>query len=444
LFLFAFVALFAISSSQRTREIKKNKKEKPVEVSLDPLDSTAPNFGSAYPHPSSPPPSSGEETLLLEETVSERGLVSPNVTLRSVVENHHSVFRQTQQKAFTADTLGYVTPWNRHGYDIAISFAAKFTYLAPVWYQIEVSESEEDKQNKKKIKIHVSGGHDADEAWMTAIRNASNEIRLVPRFLIEANANNYQRLLLNDKLQTGFINKIKAECDKHNFAGIVLEASDAWLKIPPTQPKLRSALNSFVVNITKALHAMKPSRELVLVVPPYNERLPYFQAIDFQAVYQHVDKFSLMTYDYSSQQSPGPSAPLDWMAISVKSLLGSLINQPAVTKKILLGLNFYGMDFSSAGAKPLLGRDYVQLLRILDMSAASLPTPPVESPHLTWDPASHEHFVGYRNPTNSEQHLVYYPTLQSLSDRLELANEFQTGLSIWELGQGLDYFMDLL
>ena len=58
--------------------------------------------------------------------------------------------------------------------------------------------------------------------------------------------------------------------------------------------------------------------------------------------------------------------------------------------------------------------------------------------------STHWVVTGRYQDENGKSHSIYYPTLLFLKERIELAKKLHCGISIWELGQGLDYFMDLL
>lgn len=64
-------------------------------------------------------------------------------------------------------------------------------------------------------------------------------------------------------------------------------------------------------------------------------------------------------------------------------------------------------------------------------------------PSLKWDADAGEHRFTITTKTGTAYD-VYYPTLKSIADRLDEARAWGTGISIWEIGQGLDFFYDLL
>lgn len=115
-----------------------------------------------------------------------------------------------------------------------------------------------------------------------------------------------------------------------------------------------------------------------------------------------------------------------------------------------MGIPFYGYDFTrpdnskapaeatkkrklqqkeQAQASPIMGEAFLSVLRRV-------------KPKLTWETSNAEHRVKYKEA--GTKHTVYYPTPAALAARIELAERLGVGLSIWELGQGVDSFMDLL
>ena len=89
-------------------------------------------------------------------------------------KNHEINLEDVNIKRFQGETLGYVTPWNGHGYDCAKRYGNKFTYVAPVWLQIRHTSSRT---------IEITGTHDIDSDWMEAVRATST--LMVPRFMFE-------------------------------------------------------------------------------------------------------------------------------------------------------------------------------------------------------------------------------------------------------------------
>ncbi|XP_030965170.1 chitinase domain-containing protein 1 isoform X3 [Quercus lobata] len=232
---------------------------------------------------------------------------------------------------------------------------------------------------------------------------------------------------------------------KSQGAGLILEgrhnADVGWIS------ELRRSGDAWALQFIKqlghALHSLSSARndkqqlQLVFVIgPPHSDKLQKhdFGPEDLQSLSNAVDGFSLMTYDFSSPQNPGPNAPLKWIRSTLQLILrptGNSAQGPA--HKIFLGINFYGNDFVLAeglGGGAITGRDYLSLLE-------------KHRPLLQWEKNSGEHLFFYSNDDNIK-HAVFYPSLLSISMRLEEARSWGCGISIWEIGQGLDYFFDLL
>ncbi|XP_077251268.1 glycosyl hydrolase superfamily protein [Tasmannia lanceolata] len=369
----------------------------------------------------------GQNTNKDTLSVYERGLVKPKISFQEILAENSKASENTSLQNFPYPVLAYVTPWNSKGYDVAKQFTSKFTHLSPVWYELKSEGS----------KLILEGRHNVDIGWISELRMNGNAL-VVPRVVIEA----FPVDLLKKKHQWDeAIDLILRECKDMGYDGIVLESWSRWAAYGVLHdPDLRNVALHFIEQLGQVLHSVSSKKnsdshlQLIYVIPaPRSENLQNhdFGPQDFQRLSNAVDGFSLMTYDFSGPYSPGPNAPLNWIESSLRLTIGTTDGARKLAHKIFIGLNFYGNDFvlsEGGGVEAITGRDYLSLLEN-------------HRPVLQWKENIAEHYFIYS--VNQIQHVVFYPSLMSISLRLNKAQAWGAGISIWEIGQGLDYFFEL-
>lgn len=357
-----------------------------------------------------------EQKDLPDLNVFDRDLVTEQLSSADIIDNNAKYCKKEKDKRKfqNGEVLAYVTPWNNHGYDVAKTFG-KFTMISPVWLQIK---------RKPRGMYSVEGTHDIDKGWMKDVAKRPIRPKILPRVLFDGwSEEDYEALFKSEDEIEAMANAIIRVLKENKMHGAVIEI---WSQIGESHPKE-------VVHVITHMCWMFHDNELklILVVPAGinkdKKTMTSFGEEEFTTLAPLVDYFSLMTYDFAAISGvPAPSSPLPW----VRSCIEFIDPQAKYREKILTGLNFYGHMFTSKAASPIVGRQYLEFLDLY-------------KPEISWEKSASEHYSQFGDDVTGKG-IMFFPSLKSIDARLSLAKEMGTGISIWEIGQGFDYFYDVL
>uniref|UniRef100_A0ABI0NRJ6 Chitinase domain-containing protein 1 n=1 Tax=Bos taurus TaxID=9913 RepID=A0ABI0NRJ6_BOVIN len=248
-----------------------------------------------------------EKTQVSGKPAQERGLVVTDLRAEDVVLEHRSYCSaKAHRKHFAGDVLGYITPWNRHGYDVAKIFGGKFTHVAPVWLQL---------RRHGREMFEVTGLDDVDQGWLRAVRKQAKGLRIVPRLRFEDwTYEDFDSVLDNEDEIEELSRTVVQVAKSQHFDGLVVEVWNQLLV------QKHAGLIHLLTHMAEALHQARLLVFLVIppAVAPGTNKLGMFTNTEFEQLAPVLDGFSLMTYDYSTAQPAGPNAPLPWVRACVQ------------------------------------------------------------------------------------------------------------------------------
>ncbi|KAI4503533.1 hypothetical protein M0802_000936 [Mischocyttarus mexicanus] len=352
----------------------------------------------------------------VNKDVFQRFLVTKDPKAIDIIRESGTYYSDTKRRRFSGEVLGYITPWNSNGYDISKTFHGKFTMVSPVWFSILPS-------NTSTFPLPT---HDVQKKWLKDIRSVNSEshnVKILPRLLFKHwSTDDITELENNTLKQQQLITTLIDTAKTFRFDGYVLEIWDQFIYTGINVQIVLSAVKTISQKLKNN------NLDVILAIPPSRgSKTQLFSRDHFNELAPYIKAFSLMTYDYSNVQRPGPNSPLSWTKQCVELLVPD--QNDSRRNQILLGVNFYGYNYTPEGGGPILGSQYLKNLETFKGK-------------IQWDDRSKEHFFEAKSSLGSGY--VFYPTLYSIIFRFDLAAELGTGIAIWELGQGLNYFYDLL
>src|SRR5680860_327567 len=271
--------------------------------------------------------------------------------------------------------------------------------IAPSWYYLDDTASGV-----------VTGGWDAtprDYAQFSSAVHARN-LKVLPVLQSSwASPKAADTVLASPTARAKLQSQIKERILSTNADGIVIDLEF-----------MSNATGPYLTQFMKELYAqLHPLNKLVIqAVMARTGSEAWLGEFDYPALAQYVDYLNVMTYDYS-HGSPGPIAPLDWTNRVLQYTRGQGVDM----SKVLLGLPYYGVDWSTTDSGASYKRRASGMAELSGLTKGPVQRDSSQIPYFNYSDA-----LGV--------HTVYFDDVQSWNAKLQLLNQYRLGgVGAWSL-----------
>jgi hypothetical protein len=340
----------------------------------------------------------------VESDVFARDLIQTVVTPTSLL-NESCQVSQKQQPAYAnkaKEILAFVTPLHPVGYNLTLDFGSKFTTVVPTWFLATATSD-----------YSITGQNNILTDWIAALRAKHPRIRLVPRVLFVIGTPDFVH---NYRTISTVISAALSELYKtYQFNGFFIDCGPYFWSPDSIQ---------LVPHLLRTVKKALPRGALLFAGIPFDlkNRGRSANTKFVKKAINEVDYAFTTLYNLVDQQSLSPIECFEGLRICAAQL--------KVLSKTIVGLPFFGLDFSPAGKVLVSWEEMQENFRLFKVA-------------ITWVQFAREH--GFFFSDGRRQHAVYYPTLFFLKDRFDRCIESRfAGFGIWEIALGMPYFFDLL
>lgn len=291
--------------------------------------------------------------FILPSTVLAQSLYSPYPSRTTILaqadrsRENASLVDHVRQHTGGRVVLGYVTPWNPRGTELAERFRGKFDIIAPAWHNVDLVHT------SGKTFYVVNGGPTGkhDDEWVRRMQAPSKDgngnvlppVKITPRFVLDRfSPEDLVELLQSDALMLALAEKIAEEVIERAYDGAVFECAAVWA-IEPLVQMLTERLRGYGKTLSVVVPSVRSETD------PATQQTNKIGIHAMRVLSRYVDHVMVMTYDHAASvgrayadvhtvddlpqgsplaqdgvRTPGPNSPLDFLTLNIETMSGNL------------------------------------------------------------------------------------------------------------------------